>query len=221
MDPLVIGENLTRSYGPTVPVNSVSFAIRRGTVTALLGANGAGKSTLTRPMSGGTRPDHGRLVFDSHPVSFPEYSVRRAKDLGNRVVHQELSVRTNLNAAEKFFLELSELFPGGPWRRQAGVFVLVVFGMAAWLCLTGVNTASDVNAASSYTFLSVAAVVMGGCDLVGGRIEPAGVVFAAVTLSLLGTLLGFMRLSSDDIAPVQGFLLIGIVILRTLWARPR
>jgi ribose transport system ATP-binding protein len=96
-----------------------------------------------------------------------------------------------------------------------------IFGMAAGLCLTGVNTASDVNAASSYTLLSVAAVVMGGCDLVGGRIEPIGVLFAAVTLSLLGTLLGFMRLSSDNIAAVQGLILIGIVVLRTVWARNR
>jgi len=96
-----------------------------------------------------------------------------------------------------------------------------VFGLLAGLCLTGVNTASDVNAASSYTLLSVAAVVMGGCDLVGGRIEPIGVALAAVTLSLLGTLLGFMKLSSDNIAAVQGLILIGIVILRSLWGRAR
>jgi ribose transport system ATP-binding protein len=93
------------------------------------------------------------------------------------------------------------------------------FGLAAGLCLTGVNTASDVNAAVSYTLLSVAAVVMGGCDLVGGRIEPIGVVLAAVTLSLLGALLGFLQLSSDYIAAVQGLILLGIVVLRTIWKR--
>lgn len=123
MDPLVTGEKLTKSYGPTIAVNSVSFAIRRGTITALLGGNGAGKSTLTRLLSGGARPDGGKLVFGSHPISFVEYSVRKAKDLGIRVVHQELSVCTNLNAAENFFLELSELFPAGPWRRKAGDLV--------------------------------------------------------------------------------------------------
>lgn len=123
MEPLVIGEKLTKSYGPTIAVNSVSFAIRRGTITALLGGNGAGKSTLTRLLSGGAHPDSGNLAFDSHPISFAEYSVRKAKDLGIRVVHQELSVCTNLNAAENLFLELSELFPGGPWRRQAGELV--------------------------------------------------------------------------------------------------
>jgi ribose transport system ATP-binding protein len=95
-----------------------------------------------------------------------------------------------------------------------------LFGLAAGLCLTGVNTASDVNAAVSYTLLSVAAVVMGGCDLVGGRIDPIGVVLASVTLALLGALLGFLQVSSDFIAAVQGFILLGIVVLRTmLWRR--
>jgi ribose transport system ATP-binding protein len=123
MDSLVVAENITKTYGPTVAVNSVSLSIRRGTITALLGGNGAGKSTLTRVLSGTARPDDGRLFFDSHPISFPEYSVRRAKDLGIRVVHQELSVCTNLNVAENFFLELSQLFPAGRWRPKAGELV--------------------------------------------------------------------------------------------------
>ncbi|HEX6567193.1 MAG TPA: ATP-binding cassette domain-containing protein [Chthoniobacterales bacterium] len=93
------------------------------------------------------------------------------------------------------------------------------FGLAAGICLTAVNTASDINAAASYTLLSIAAVVMGGCELVGGRIEPLGVVLAAITLSLLGTLLAFLRLSSDNIAAVQGAILLGIVFLRTTWKK--
>lgn len=94
-----------------------------------------------------------------------------------------------------------------------------LFGLAAGFCLTGVNTASDVNAAVSYTLLSVAAVVMGGCDLVGGRIDPIGVALASVTLALLGALLGFLQVSSDFIAAVQGLILLGIVVLRTMFWR--
>jgi ABC-type sugar transport system ATPase subunit len=45
---LVQAEELTKSYGPTIAVKSVSLLIRRGTITALLGGNGAGKSSLTR-----------------------------------------------------------------------------------------------------------------------------------------------------------------------------
>ncbi|MBV9489226.1 MAG: sugar ABC transporter ATP-binding protein, partial [Verrucomicrobia bacterium] len=118
-EPLVAAEKLTKSYGPTVAVNEVSLAIRRGTITALVGGNGAGKSSLTRLLSGGARPDGGTLSFDSQPVSFPDYTVRKAKEAGIRVVHQELSVCTNLNVAENFYLELSQLFPSGPWRKKA------------------------------------------------------------------------------------------------------
>jgi ribose transport system ATP-binding protein len=119
-EPLVTAEELTKSYGPTIAVNSVSLLVRRGTITALLGGNGAGKSSLTRLLSGGARPDSGSLRFDTQPVSFAEYTVRKAKEEGIRVVHQELSVCTNLNVAENFFLELNQLFPTGSWRRKAG-----------------------------------------------------------------------------------------------------
>ena len=123
MESLLLAEDLTKTYGLTVAVSSVSCSIRRGAITALVGGNGAGKSVLTRLLSGAARPDKGKLVFDSHPISLPGYSVRQAKDLGIRVVHQELSVCTNLNAAENLFLELNELFPAGPWRRKAGELV--------------------------------------------------------------------------------------------------
>ncbi len=89
------------------------------------------------------------------------------------------------------------------------------FGILAGLSLTAVNTASDVNASSSYTLLSIAAVVIGGCQLVGGVISPVGVTFGAITLSLIGGLLGFLGISTDYNAAVQGALLIAILALRT------
>jgi ribose transport system ATP-binding protein len=116
---LVNAKELTKAYGATIAVNAVSFSLGRGTITALLGGNGAGKSSLTRLVSGGVRPDQGELSFDDQTISLADYSVRKAKEAGIRVVHQELSVCTNLNVAENFFLELSQLFPSGPWRRKA------------------------------------------------------------------------------------------------------
>ena len=116
---LVNAKELTKAYGATIAVNAVSFSLGRGTITALLGGNGAGKSSLTRLVSGGVRPDQGELSFDDQTISLADYSVRKAKEAGIRVVHQELSVCTNLNVAENFFLELNQLFPSGPWRRKA------------------------------------------------------------------------------------------------------
>ena len=93
--------------------------------------------------------------------------------------------------------------------------IAAAFATVAGLSLTAINTASDINAGSSFTLLSVAAVVMGGCSLMGGRIAPLGVVAGAVTLALIGALLGTLSVSSDYNAAVQGALLLLLLILRT------
>jgi len=91
----------------------------------------------------------------------------------------------------------------------AGAFALV-----AGLSLTAINTASDINAGGPFTLLSVAAVVMGGCALLGGVISPLGVVVASLTLSLIGALLGTLGVSTNYNAAVQGGLLLLILVLR-------
>jgi ribose transport system ATP-binding protein len=91
-----------------------------------------------------------------------------------------------------------------------------VFGLLAGLSLTAINTASDYNSGGSYTLLSVAAVVIGGCSLAGGLISPLGVVAGSVTLSLIGALLGMLNVSSDYNAAVQGVLLLLILALKTV-----
>ena len=121
MEPLIVAENLRKAYGPTIAVNAVSFSIRRQTITALLGGNGAGKSSFIRLLSGAAQPDEGKPLIDSHEIRFAGVLVPKAKEMGIRVVHQELSVCTNLNVAENFFLELSQLIgKGSSWRRTAG-----------------------------------------------------------------------------------------------------
>ncbi len=89
-----------------------------------------------------------------------------------------------------------------------------LFGSAAGLAMTAINTASDINAGNSYTLLSIAALVIGGSSLTGGRITPLGTLFGAISLSLVGSLLGLLNVSTDYNAVVQGGLLIGILYLR-------
>jgi len=93
------------------------------------------------------------------------------------------------------------------------------FALLAGLGMTAINTASDINAGGSYTLLSVAAVVVGGSALIGGRIAPVGVVCGALSLSLIGSLLGFLNVSTDYNAAVQGGLLIAILVLRAMESR--
>ena len=109
------------------------------------------------------------------------------------------------------------------WSALSAAFVRYAlsgsFGLAAGLAMTAINTASDINAGSSYTLLSIAAVVIGGSSLTGGNITPLGTLFGAISLSLVGSLLGLMNVSTDYNALVQGGLLIGIICLRTLFVR--
>jgi ribose transport system ATP-binding protein len=90
------------------------------------------------------------------------------------------------------------------------------FATVAGLYVTASNGASDINAGASFTLLSIAAVVIGGCQLLGGIIAPLGVVAGAVTLSLIGALLASLGVSTDYNAAVQGALLIVILGLQAL-----
>lgn len=99
--------------------------------------------------------------------------------------------------------------------------IACLFAMAAGLYVTATNGASDINAGASYTLLGIAAVVIGGCHLLGGIIAPLGVVAGAVTLALIGALLASLGVSTDYNAAVQGALLILILALQAAatWRR--
>jgi ribose transport system permease protein/ribose transport system ATP-binding protein len=92
--------------------------------------------------------------------------------------------------------------------------IAALFSAAAGLSLTAINSSSDINSGNSYTLLSVAAVVMGGCALTGGVVAPIGAVAGAVTLALIGALLGALGVNSDFNAAAQGAVLIALLAMR-------
>ena len=57
---------------------------------------------------------------------------------------------------------------------------------------------------------------MGGGALIGGLVSPLGVVAGALTLALVGALLGALGVSTDYNAAVQGCLLLSMLALRAL-----
>lgn len=58
-DHVIEADRLTRYFGRKCAVDEVSFAVPRGTVTALLGRNGSGKTTLMRMLLGMLQPTRG------------------------------------------------------------------------------------------------------------------------------------------------------------------
>ncbi|MCC7375957.1 MAG: ATP-binding cassette domain-containing protein [Verrucomicrobiales bacterium] len=61
-------ENLTRTFGPKVAVNNVSFTVGRGEILGFLGPNGAGKSTTMRMITGFIPPTSGRVSVGDHDI---------------------------------------------------------------------------------------------------------------------------------------------------------
>jgi len=54
-------ENVSKSFGEIKALSNVSFEVKKGQITALLGENGAGKSTLLRVLSGFFEADEGEI----------------------------------------------------------------------------------------------------------------------------------------------------------------
>jgi ABC-2 type transport system ATP-binding protein len=53
--------DVSKRFGPVLAVDALSFAVRRGTITGLLGRNGAGKTTTLRMINGIFLPDAGSI----------------------------------------------------------------------------------------------------------------------------------------------------------------
>ncbi len=108
---------ISKDYGITRANDRIDFTVNPGEVVGLVGGNGAGKSTLMKILSGEVTPTGGSISFAGERVDPSLYDAAAAHAHGVRMVHQELSLCTNLSVAENFFLEASDNarpFPG--WR---------------------------------------------------------------------------------------------------------
>ena len=77
-DPILVANDVRRSFGGLVAVDVDHLEVQRGAITALIGPNGAGKTTLFNLLTGFDKPDSGRWTFDGRDVaSVPAYKVAR------------------------------------------------------------------------------------------------------------------------------------------------
>ncbi|WP_172122069.1 sugar ABC transporter ATP-binding protein [Devosia sp. 919] len=90
-----------KTYGGVVALKAADFAVRPGSVHALLGENGAGKSTLVKIMTGAVQPDEGSIRLSGEQVSFRNTAQAFAN--GVAVVAQELSLFPHLDILDNMF----------------------------------------------------------------------------------------------------------------------
>jgi branched-chain amino acid transport system ATP-binding protein len=69
VEPLLRVTDVEVAYGEARALFGVSFDVREGSVTTVLGANGAGKSSLASAIAGVVRPSAGRIEFAGQDIT--------------------------------------------------------------------------------------------------------------------------------------------------------
>jgi ribose transport system ATP-binding protein len=118
-----------KTFGATVAVDGVDFAVAAGEVCALVGQNGAGKSTLMAILSGAVRPDTGSMLLDGG--AYAPRNPLDARRAGVAMIHQELSLAPHLSVMENIGLGVEPVRRGlirWPEMRKTAVAALTELG---------------------------------------------------------------------------------------------
>ena len=90
-----------------------------------------------------------------------------------------------------------------------------VFGVLSGMALVGITTSADANIGNGYTLLSIAGVILGGGEFVGGVVSPIGAVIGALTMAMAASpLLTFMHIPPDWQVGANGAILIIVLAAR-------
>ncbi|MDZ4395543.1 ABC transporter permease [Cypionkella sp.] len=180
----------------------------------------AGLAVLILPAPGGTAPEWARAVMTSKPPLVPMAIVASAL---LAVFAHLLIMRSSVGVLIRGVGGNQRSVRRAGWSivvARAGAYALAAtFAVAAGICLVGLTTSADANIALRYTLLSIAGVILGGGEFTGGRVSPIGAVIGALTLTLAGSFLSFLRISPDWQIGAQGAILIFVLALRLLLNR--
>ncbi|RLV55219.1 ABC transporter ATP-binding protein [Aeromicrobium phragmitis] len=115
-DPIIVGDDITRTFGGLTAVDVEHLEIQRGVITALIGPNGAGKTTLFNLLTGFDKPDSGDWSFNGHRLAgLPAFKVARlgmvrtfqlTKVLSKLTVIENMRLGATGQRGERFWLSL-------------------------------------------------------------------------------------------------------------------
>ena len=101
-EPVLFLNGVSKSFPGVRALNDVSFTLRAGEVTALVGENGAGKSTIVKILTGIYSPDAGEITVGGQLRKFQ--SPRDSWAAGIAAIHQETVMFDDLSVAENIFM---------------------------------------------------------------------------------------------------------------------
>ncbi|TLX10903.1 ABC transporter permease [Rhizobium sp. MHM7A] len=179
-----------------------------------------GLAVLLLPAPGGQAPDWVRWLMTVKPPLAPMAIV--ASIVIAAVAHL-LVMRSSLGVLIRGIGGNQRSVERAGWSivaaRAAAYGLAGLFAVLAGIALVGLTTSADANIALRYTLLSIAGVILGGGEFIGGRVSPVGAVIGALTLTLAGSFLSFLRISPDWQIGAQGAILIIVLALRLMLNR--
>ena len=195
VDPILVADNVTRTFGGMTAVDVEHVEIPRGAITALIGPNGAGKTTFFTLLTGFDKPNTGTWVFDGQSLAgVPAYKVSRrgmvrtfqlTKALALLSVLENMRLGATKQGGEHFFTALLSPL----WRKREADITARAMDLLARFKL---DTKADDYAASlsggQRKLLEMARALMTEPQLVMLD-EPMAGVNPALTQSLLGHIL--------------------------------
>ena len=102
---VVQAQQLTKTFGEEVAVDSLTMNVPRGTIFGFIGPSGCGKTTTVRMMTGVHKPTSGQVtVLGKDPYKFSKSDREKIGYLiQNFVLYPELNVWENLNFTASFY----------------------------------------------------------------------------------------------------------------------
>lgn len=180
-----------------------------------------GLAVLILPKPGGKAPDW-LLAITSFKPPFVPFPIVAAVAIAV-IVHVGL-MRTSYGAILRGSGGNPAALGRAGWsllKTKIALFALAgLFGVLSGMTLIGITTSGDANIGNGYTLLSIAGVILGGGEFVGGRVSPVGAVIGALTLALAASpLLTFMHIPPDWQVAANGVILIVVLAARVLISR--
>jgi ABC-2 type transport system ATP-binding protein len=108
-DAAIVVSGLCKSYGDVEAVKGISFTVRAGTTTALLGGNGAGKTTTLSMLLGVLTPTAGRISVLGCDMLEDRYQVLPRMNFTSPYVGENLRVFADLYGVRDPRARIAEL----------------------------------------------------------------------------------------------------------------
>ena len=221
-DPLVGVLVLVGAIGVYAALGVIIYVRNLPSIVVTLGMSfvWGGLAVLLLPSPGGSAPDWIRWLMTSKPPLVPMAIVA---SVVIALVAHFIVMRSSFGVVIRGVGGNERSVARAGWsvlKARAAAYALAgLFAVLAGIALVGLTTAADANIALRYTLLSIAGVILGGGEFVGGRVSPIGAVIGALTLTLAGSFLSFLRIPPDWQIGAQGAILIIVLAVRLLLNR--